>query len=393
MHDELLRLAVRRGSVWSAVAAVVAPLGLAVAVAILAAPIAGVVVEVVGAVVAWLALRRGYSAGLAALRSGLRPAELRVTELAAGIAAATGRPPAATWQVDHDAPNVAVFAGTGGPVLVVTDGAVAALSRDELEAICAAQLAVAGDDGASRLITASGVLAGVRNGGVIALPVVAVLGWILGPAVFVLAGVVAPIILSGWLVGARVRFWAHVAADAVCVGTTRHPGPLATALITLARHNGAQVPVRAIASALGGTEAAWAVPLGPRWTTTTKVNGRVTSRKTAELVGDTALLVRAALVRRVCLDGEEADLVSYGDVQAAVRRAGRAAATGGAAEVEGVLVGEHGVVGVAPPPAGGAPPGWYPDPWGQAQSRWWDGNAWTPAVGPVTTAGGSPTSP
>jgi hypothetical protein len=24
-----------------------------------------------------------------------------------------------------------------------------------------------------------------------------------------------------------------------------------------------------------------------------------------------------------------------------------------------------------------APPAWYPDPWGAASRRWWDGHAWT----------------
>jgi len=28
-------------------------------------------------------------------------------------------------------------------------------------------------------------------------------------------------------------------------------------------------------------------------------------------------------------------------------------------------------------PAGPAAPGWYPDPWGQAATRWWDGSTWT----------------
>jgi hypothetical protein len=34
-------------------------------------------------------------------------------------------------------------------------------------------------------------------------------------------------------------------------------------------------------------------------------------------------------------------------------------------------------------------PGWYPDPWGQAQSRWWDGTQWTEQ----TQAGGAPAAP
>lgn len=30
--------------------------------------------------------------------------------------------------------------------------------------------------------------------------------------------------------------------------------------------------------------------------------------------------------------------------------------------------------------SGTAPPGWYPDPWGQAAQRLWDGSRWTPQV-------------
>ena len=33
--------------------------------------------------------------------------------------------------------------------------------------------------------------------------------------------------------------------------------------------------------------------------------------------------------------------------------------------------------GAAPPPAGQQPADWYPDPWGHARLRWWDGGRWT----------------
>jgi hypothetical protein len=42
---------------------------------------------------------------------------------------------------------------------------------------------------------------------------------------------------------------------------------------------------------------------------------------------------------------------------------------------------------VLPPPKTGAPaavpPGWYPDPYHQAEVRWWDGHAWTDRGGTV----------
>src|SRR3954452_17852657 len=32
------------------------------------------------------------------------------------------------------------------------------------------------------------------------------------------------------------------------------------------------------------------------------------------------------------------------------------------------------------PPDGGYPPGWYPDPWGRAEFRYWDGRSWSQHV-------------
>lgn len=49
----------------------------------------------------------------------------------------------------------------------------------------------------------------------------------------------------------------------------------------------------------------------------------------------------------------------------------------------------------AGPGAGGAPPGWYPDPWNQAPLRWWDGTVWTPNASwaGAASAGGAWQSP
>ncbi|MBA2283108.1 MAG: DUF2510 domain-containing protein [Acidimicrobiia bacterium] len=64
-------------------------------------------------------------------------------------------------------------------------------------------------------------------------------------------------------------------------------------------------------------------------------------------------------------------MTSYEDIAATVRNAGRAAASGAAAVVEGELVGLQGVLTRA------TPPGWHPDPAGRARLRWWDGTRWT----------------
>ena len=54
---------------------------------------------------------------------------------------------------------------------------------------------------------------------------------------------------------------------------------------------------------------------------------------------------------------------------------------GGAAEVEGVLVGLGGAMGLAPQQAN--PAGWYPDPQAAGMLRWWDGRAWTAHQSPL----------
>ena len=344
MHDDLLAVAARRGRVWCVVAAAVLGAGPAIVVAVLAGSVAGGATGglFAGMFAAWLlggapgAVRPPWPS------DETRPAELVVQNVAEGIAIANGELAPAVLQVVSAAPNVAAFEVVEGDVLVVTDGAVASLTRDQLEAVCAAQLAIAHDATCRRLEGAAAALLLLRVVGIVAFTPVVVLTSTVPAAGWPFMVVVGFAEVAGWLVGGRLRWWARIAGDGVAVRTTRHPEPLATGLRVLARWNGPQVRIRWAALLAGTGTTRWAVPVGVPFTSETRINGRLVDRRSRELVEDAKLLVRAGLVRRVCLQGERASLSAWKHAAAAVRSAGRAAATGGAATIEGEQVGLDG---------------------------------------------------
>jgi Zn-dependent protease with chaperone function len=382
LHDDLLDVAARRARGWLVVVGVVAAIGPGVLVAVLGGVLAGIVATTAAAmvIVAWLLAGAPGVGRVPWPRAGLAPAGTEVAGIAAGISLATGMPEPRAFEVAHAAPNVGGFVDRSGDVLLVTDGARALLNRDQLEAVCAAQLAIAHDSASRRLAGAVAAIRWARAFGFLALVSLG-LTIPLVPPLGVAALATIPGTVAAWLCGGRVRWWARVAADGVCVRTTRHPEPLVAALRLLARWSGDQVPVGLLTQITGAGGAQWAIEIGPKWTSQMKVNGRLVDTRTAAMVDDTRLLVRAGLVRRVCLDGGEASLLSYRDIAAAVRSAGRAAAQGESALIEGELVGLDGVAPAvaAGPPAwhAAAPEGWYLDPFGQSPYRWWDGTGWT----------------
>lgn len=353
MHDDLIGAAARRGATWSFAGVLVAAVGPAALAGWASGPAAAPAAYVLAVVVAggWLHLGAPGLFAMPLPRRALRPADVTLTNLAAGIGLATGTAPPAAFVLDHPQPNVAAFTGRSGrghghDVLVVTTGALGLLTRDELEAVCATQLAIAHDPTGRRndgRLTAWRV---ARAGSAVAfLPVVA-LTWAVPYAILPPLVLTGPAMLAGWLVAGKLKWWSRVGADGVCVATTRHPAALVSALRRLSLWNGDPVPVGWVTKLTGAGGSRWAVAVGPQWSMTTTVNGRTTDTRTAEQVEDVNLLVRAGLVRRVCLEGADATLGCRAELVDAVRRAGRAAAQGGVVEVEGVFVGLQGVVAV-----------------------------------------------
>ena len=435
MHDELARVAWKRGRRWVLFASFLVGIGGAVALALVGGP-AG---AVIGLLIGWpvghhLLVRQGQGKG-GAPRGAVTPGDQRQTNLADGIALATGTMPAAVFQVESPAPNVGALPVKGGYAVYFTSGATTSLQRDELEALCAAQIAGLIDPHPRKLHAAADRL---RAGRLISCfsAVFLVPGFFIAPIVggMVLA-VDLPWTLACWALAERIRFWARAGVDAASVATTRHPQALVDALPRLAAWNGPKVKVQIPWGAIGAVDRFWMVPVSVGWTTTTEVNGRTTSTRSAELDEDIALLVRSSLVRQVCLQSRDADVTTYKEIKGYLKAAGKNAARGKSTLVEGVQVGLGGVVDPtapeAPKPAAftlaqadaslvdlhnvilgmvgqkqarsngvpaipGVAPGWYPDPQVETGWRWWDGREWTshasaPAAPGPGPGGGPPT--
>lgn len=111
---------------------------------LIAAPITFVVVWVaVSALVLLFPIKR--VGGWAVKRLATNGSNARLANIASGLAIAIGVPEGTVAVIESDVPNVGAFPTRSGDVVVATEGATTKLARDELEALVASQLGVAGD--------------------------------------------------------------------------------------------------------------------------------------------------------------------------------------------------------------------------------------------------------
>jgi hypothetical protein len=268
---------------------------------------------------------------------------------------------------------------------VVSSGAEAGLAPDELEALAALQFSLLLDPAARRVrrtvVVAARLMTWTARASALALVVVLVraIAWA-GLTVNLAIWLVMAVIGLCALVLRRLRWSWGLVSDGVAVDTTRHPEPLVRALRRLAGYNGEQVPVR---RTYGAADPFWAAPVRqPVHVSTFVVNGRARSSRSTEQVSDAALLLRAGIVQRVCIDGHPPTMTSWRDAAAVFERLGRygaevehTPATDASRSVDGtidgVVVTTEGASG-APPAVSGA---WPRPPAAESVHRrpWWPG--------------------
>jgi Zn-dependent protease with chaperone function len=379
MHEELREAGLRRMRIWAVL--LVVTTGVAGAVLVASAAVnpdwppdeitiegglAGVAVGaalgaalVVGAIFVYgepTAVRRAWPKRVLVPAPDLVP-------LAEGIALARGEPTPRIWRLASPAPNVACFPGPHGRHLVVSTSLEGGLTRDELEALLALQFSLLVDDGASRvrrvLVTASRtiswlvwlsaigcIVAMVRN--------ITWSGLTINVAIWVGIGAIALTVL----VQRRIRWSWGIVGDAVALETTRHPQPLVNALRRLASYNGDQVPVR---RSWGAADPYWAAPVRAKvHVETMVVNDRARSRSSTEQVSDTAMLLRAGIVARVCMGGDPGTLASWKAAADTFSRIGLA--SGDFVPTDGTVDGVQITIDGAGAGALGPVPGVWPEP-------------------------------
>jgi Zn-dependent protease with chaperone function len=149
----------------------------------------------------------------------------RLRNIADGLAIAIGVPAKGVHVIDSPVPNVlALPTKTHGLVVVATEGAVRLLSRQELEALVASQIVVAGDRWA-RHATRAQIAQGPWG-------ILIVLTFLIGYSrvAFFAAGFVAIFVFAFTSVFRRADAVRDLVADGVAINTTKNPQALVGAL-------------------------------------------------------------------------------------------------------------------------------------------------------------------
>jgi hypothetical protein len=247
------------------------------------------------------------------------------------LGVATYRRAPLVWRVDHSSTNVAVLPRleNGRDVMIVTTGLTEALSRDELEAMCAAQYATVSDPWCSRMRRLGALLQIAR----VVLLVIGVA--LLDIPLCALAGIA----LAG---GNRIAWYGNVLIDATCVRTMRNPAALTRALRKVACANDRPLPM-SIRLLAPFASLYWALPVTPRRDGIKEKFFRFGDkyRRTSEQEIDICLLMRAEVVERN-MQGA-LDVRSWRRVQQMLDFAGEAALSDAGTPVGDWVVGPEGV--------------------------------------------------
>jgi Zn-dependent protease with chaperone function len=348
VHDRLYRQALIRGLFWLTVACVLLALVPAAFVAVHSLEWAAVVALAGIPVIFVLLMAPHRLSSMAAVpRHPLLAPTREMQNLAEGMSIARNRAPVEVFRIDDPSPNIAVLhLGFRKPKrLIITSGLADLLDRDELEAFCSAQMAIADDAWCGRLVRARTTLGfltlfsvGIeflRNSENLSVSIFfAVLG-------LITVGVIA--LGTCW----AVDWWSRVLIDATCIKATRNPAAYYRALRKVALYNGPPVLLRRHnVGLLLMADTCWAVSLTP-FSTEVVYRKRlfrksVKVRESTEMDNDIQLLARAAMLRR------GATLKRWRHVRKVVARAERAAGSDGAIEFQGVQVGAYGAIRIPP---------------------------------------------
>lgn len=309
MHQRLLEQALRRGWVWVALAILLSPaLPAFAAYAVVQSPFLLIGVWVFFLVVAAVMMRLPYRFGPQRTQIKVEtvdaPANVNGVIEQIGIALGSSRSTTALV-ARHESINVGTIRDGNQTRLLITDGALKALTRDELESLIASQMAMQSSGSLRRLQACASWLSWARWSALVVIG-----AFVPFPPFQFICVITALWSAWMWFCMPRLSWWLRVAFDGICVETTRYPEPLPRALMKVALYNGDRLPMT-LPAQMGCTDLSWTSPVSLKFRSTTSVNGKTKFESSAELEADLRLLLSAQLITDVCVYGKPATFDSW----------------------------------------------------------------------------------